>query len=1153
MEFTEVAPQSQFWVPPKYVTGPAKFWMRVMGYDAAGNKTGWGKAMDNLSLFGGIGRNKITEKIAKNNNATTTAENVSDQTAESLAIMKRNFGILKTGVGIATGNPGMIKDGVGGTIQGTAAQIAAPGVNTKDDNSNSFYGQYKDGNKVRPLSAKKKRDESLVDDYPTEADTAYQLYKKGDDTEDIDMYDKKTGKKIGEMRYGERIFDQKSTLKIEDMMRSLPDGPKKFAQIGKFVAKEIATHDDYDEIMKTGKRFAGGGKPKPSNIVSGMYNYQRVHTGTAESDPGVLKAKADKDKLVKKLQAKSPKKELMIRRGAAGYEQFAAGGTPMPTANPNNPLSPVVDGQGRPMAPEGYEYDANGNLVKKKKPNPMPQIMEMLDFGMSFIGKGGGKGGDVGSDGKMLAGGGKLKIRKYNDGNKVLKDIQKDAATDNVMKYDDFVRTFPETYVQGYLNSGKEGMYKNVDKTKYPVLIRTLPDGSSTLMPYTYENVHDNSRNSEMLQNKKDTGTITKIYAAGGKPNLRIKRYAEGGKPTSGTADLSKKIADIDAVLKKKQEQYEKDLKAEKAKKLTEAERKKSDLLLKKQADYLQEIKKLKYSADIIYDRYAKKVSRNTPGNPIKNFFTMSTSSEIQKDKEKLEETLKEIDKKSREIETLKPENFNYYAGDRYGTKPMLVSKKTASATAPSVAPAPKNTPAPAPAAQTVNTNDPATAQPMSANSITTVGQTPTAKIPKAIVGKTVMASLGQTTPNPGSTSTTPPASTTPKTGAGSGVKWDDPNYGELKVLENPDEYKKYNDYISGLSDDQILEIFKDVGTNGADGALGDKYRKMVEDKNVAGLRKNLTDKNIGLAHRIGYTAYKNNSFSDPLKNIGDADKINPLGMKKVTPTSGGADENSLDGIKSSMEKSGVSPGAASEAASKVSKVGSYLDYAMNAGKALIGAFGANKPLPVWEIPEKWKEYVRQSEDMSKQGMTTAERSALEQNLMRNRSASVDAIQQTVGGGGSSGAVLAALDGVNKTTSRAETDIAMKDAEMRIQNIASYGNVLSKNVQLDRQLFEDNYAGAAASKDAYSKLMASGIQGIIDQSQYEKTYGAGTNYDKLMQAVAKDWEETAKAISTNSLAQVGDYVPNEETKQIFSSLPAEEQQKLKNNPIFKNF
>lgn len=78
------------------------------------------------------------------------------------------------------------------------------------------------------------------------------MYSDKDKSEDILMFDKSTGDLMGEMRYGERIFDQKASKFMEELFKK---GDSK--KLGDFVLKEMGTHSDL-------QKFADGGPVKPT-------------------------------------------------------------------------------------------------------------------------------------------------------------------------------------------------------------------------------------------------------------------------------------------------------------------------------------------------------------------------------------------------------------------------------------------------------------------------------------------------------------------------------------------------------------------------------------------------------------------------------------------------------------------------------------------------------------------------------------------------------------------------------------------------------------------------------------------------------------------------------------------------------------------------
>jgi len=67
-------------------------------------------------------------------------------------------------------------------------------------------------------------------------------------------------------------------------------------------------------------------------------------------------------------------------------------------------------------------------------------------------------------------------------------DLSNTTGDRKVFSLDEFKKIVPEYQYQGYLYSGIGGKYKDIDKTKYPVLVDKLQDGTITYRPYTIEN-----------------------------------------------------------------------------------------------------------------------------------------------------------------------------------------------------------------------------------------------------------------------------------------------------------------------------------------------------------------------------------------------------------------------------------------------------------------------------------------------------------------------------------------------------------------------------------------------------------------------------------------------------------------------------------------
>lgn len=967
MEFTDQSPSSKYWIPPKYATGSSKFWLKLMGYDAAGNRNNWGKLLTVIGPSNGLLANYGAQRIARNNGADGTQENVLNSMHTNASMFKVQAGAGKILGGAMSGNQELISDGVSsiGTGFGELGSGANPYKKSSSDmgtqSDTTGYGAYKTGNKVKPstkLSAK--------------------IYHKDDPTEDIDMVDKTTGEKIGEMRYHERIFDQDANIKMEKL-KTQADKTKNYSKLGKFISNELDTHDDFaaqDSSFETGGLIEKDGMFYDAN--GKMFNYERP---VLPDIAGMML------------------KTLMPSGGAGGMMGGGGGG-----------------GGGGGMS----------------------GMMGMMGGGAqsgSTTGGGAFKIRAVGAGGGMKKGGkttpSEMLKRKYADGNKVTPQPDLTAVpTDTVINMEDFRQSYPDHYVQGYLASGKDGIYKDVDKSKYPVLVRTFTDGTTTLMPYTYENVNDNSTNSAQLGNRKAT-TQTKVYKNGGsvRPSQVIQKFQSGGKTELKSKPNSEIMGILyKAIAGKNDVNYDSLSFDERVKLDTFLSNNVKNYIPSKKTDYLKYIRKNYYQSGEKIPDFTMK-----PGDKLPEINV--PKSVLSKNKSNTDTTI--------------TKNINQ-------TKTTTTNTKT------------NNTP---------------------------VVSTTTARKPSQLVKASVNAAQGNYQPN------------------SLGITWDDSKYNQdpMAILNKPDEYKKYSEFVKNLPNDRVLEIFKGMSEKTP---LSDKYRKLVNDGDAEKLKTYMTDGKIGLAHRIGFTEYQNNS------NAVDYSKINePLTGKDTTKMP--IDKNSFVIPGTSSLNTSTTDTSSNSSAKNKSDIGqqisNYTDYAMNGVKAITGIIGANKPLPSWTVPLKWQKYVEDSEMMSKKGFTNDERAVLDNQLMSNRSAGVEAVRQTVGGGGASGAVLAALDGLNRNSAIAVNDINMKDATLQRQNFAQYGNVLGKDVAYDRQIFEDEYSKAAQSKEAYSKLAQSGMQGMIDQSQFNETYGPGSNYDQLQKAIIEEQQLTNAALKQNTV------------------------------------
>ena len=196
--------------------------------------------------------------------------------------------------------------------------------------------------------------------------------------------------------------------------------------------------------------------------------------------------------------------------------------------------------------------------------------------------------------------------------------------------------------------------------------------------------------------------------------------------------------------------------------------------------------------------------------------------------------------------------------------------------------------------------------------------------------------------------------------------------------------------------------------------------------------------------------------------------------------------------------------------------VGTATEIGMDLGRVLIGAIGASKDLPEYEVPDAWKKYVNKIRQMQNEGLSPEERAYANNNLLRNYAYGIQSIRNATGGSGSTGAVLGALVGLGGNMQDAALKVLNADVEKRSQNLSNYGKVLEQDMNLDMAQYQQSYNEALQSRNAFAQLAHSGVQQMTDRMQYEKTYGKGSKYDQLMDAYIDRTKETKTSIDSPS-------------------------------------
>jgi LysM repeat protein len=129
-------------------------------------------------------------------------------------------------------------------------------------------------------------------------------------------------------------------------------------------------------------------------------------------------------------------------------------------------------------------------------------------------------------------------VDQYPSGGKI--DLSNTVGDRKVFNLDEFKNIVPDYQYQGYLNSGKDGLYKNIDKSKFPVQVDTLPDGSITYRPYSYESAETSYEDYKKLSQNNQPMNVTpiKIYENGGYAMFGMGGGQGGGQQGGGGMDF---------------------------------------------------------------------------------------------------------------------------------------------------------------------------------------------------------------------------------------------------------------------------------------------------------------------------------------------------------------------------------------------------------------------------------------------------------------------------------------------------------------------------------------------------------------------------------------------------------------------------------------
>lgn len=169
-----------------------------------------------------------------------------------------------------------------------------------------------------------------------------------------------------------------------------------------------------------------------------------------------------------------------------------------------------------------------------------------------------------------------------------------------------------------------------------------------------------------------------------------------------------------------------------------------------------------------------------------------------------------------------------------------------------------------------------------------------------------------------------------------------------------------------------------------------------------------------------------------------------------------------------------------------------------NIAKFLTGIHGATQPLPAFQKPAAWQNYINTRAQMANEGYTPTELAGQNRSIQQGLSQDEGQIRD-ISGGNSAYALGAGGGAVNRYVGN-KLALGVSNADLHRNNIDAYGNVLGADLGIDAANFGRKYDAAVMSKNANAQLAQQGSSSAIDKINYDKTYGKGSLNQQLTQA-----------------------------------------------------
>lgn len=358
-------------------------------------------------------------------------------------------------------------------------------------------------------------------------------------------------------------------------------------------------------------------------------------------------------------------------------------------------------------------------------------------------------------------------------------------------------------------------------------------------------------------------------------------------------------------------------------------------------------------------------------------------------------------------------------------------------------------------------------------------------------------------------------------------------SYNKLKSIES--NLKKRAEFASGKELDDIVSKLKIIEDN--KGSVFDILDKSSIGKLTSSLSpfkqivddKDRLDKIISQIEPTRAGGQKENQLAEKPSIGGASAAKTPAGSTETqTPTEPAVSPEDIakkDFLKSldDFRKSGAYnvPESTTTATDQYapaerdkSKVSDFIT--KNAIDLTLGAIalkGATKPIDQYEIPQEFIDQIGVLKQAAQIPLTAEEKTAAERQF---RQAPVEALSQLSKMGISQQQALSIAPALTRGVSQGELDLANFEKSAQRQANRDYFDAVSRYVDLDYSLYNQQLNQQIASKQSASALLNTSIENIKDRQFVERQYGEGSPYFDLQKAIVEEKNATTDAMRANS-------------------------------------